>query len=511
MSSRWINKHQDGHSINEAPLTESEEQSGYVSQVNRALATDWLSERCRELDTHTNPTLIQNILSALRLNTLRVTEPGLRTWLEQTTSTPQDLRPLIENLQRFILKNEPLCQLTADIARNTWISEEEWLRNRQMLSQQAHVLFLMEGLTISMANSDTALQEVYQHFIDKRHTRYPGNPWMTFLFGVPASTGIFERLKLISVEPSLLNLLFHAKTGSAPETETDRAQFIREYGLSSINAACVELANVSERISGTIAGFGLNILEAVLTEAKHKKPASSIADNGAAGLGLIACMEHHGYESQYTVCNRLLPERVGVTREGHYSLLPSMRLQDSPKKVHQFFVHRAWRDLYNAWNLHFCIQQMNSSFLPLKLLLPSVIGASPESFKHMRVLSLYLFANLHLTAAPHAHPLFQSTFAFQQQDTIMRAFAHINHLYAALLLKSGCPGLNKTPAMLYAETIGHHPGLQLARSISRFLYASDSFRVFEEPPPKPSASPGLFTPAPTDASGTSSPPSVGPP
>lgn len=480
MKSRCMNARFKEAPVDEARLTQSEETPGYVSQEDRALAADWLSSHCRELNARTNPLLVQSILSALGLNTLRVTEPGLQAWLEQVTSVSESLQPLIESLKGLILENEPLCQLVADIARNNWISEEEWSGNREILNRQVHVLFLMEGLSVSMANSNTALKEIYQHFTGKRHTRYPGNPWLTFLFGVPAATGFFERLKLISVEPALLNILFHTMTGSAPETETVKAHFIGKYRLSSINAACIELANLSAHSCSTIAGFGLNILEAVLTEAKHPNPASFIADNGAAGLGLIACMEYHGYENQYAACNGLLPEGVGVTKNSYYSLLPSLRLQGSPQKVHQFFIHRAWRDLYNAWNLHFCIQQMNSSFLPVKLLLPSVLGARPECFKHMRVLSLFLFANLHVSAAPHTHPLFEASSVFQQQDAIMRAFAQINHLYAAHLLKSHCPALEKTPALLYKETIGQYPGIQLARNIARFLYAADNFRVFEQ-------------------------------
>lgn len=57
----------------------------------------------------------------------------------------------------------------------------------------------------------------------------------------PYSTTLFERLKLISIKPGMLNILFHKWMGENTESTSDADSFIKENKLSGWNAKIIPM------------------------------------------------------------------------------------------------------------------------------------------------------------------------------------------------------------------------------------------------------------------------------
>lgn len=77
-----------------------------------------------------------------------------------------------------------------------------------------------------------------------------------------------------------------------------------------------------------------------------------------------------------------------------YSILPGLTVSETPKKVMEFNIDAKWRDLYNSWNLLFVITNIDKIFMPIKLLLPTVLAAEPQNYKEVRVISLFTIGSI---------------------------------------------------------------------------------------------------------------------
>ncbi|HAU0641288.1 TPA: lpg2382 family Dot/Icm T4SS effector, partial [Legionella pneumophila] len=375
-----------------------------------------------------------------------------------------------------ILKNESLCILLAYIEENELIDDAEIKNASFTIQLQINLLCLLEAITVTMANSNDFAHDIYNHMMKQRGKGATGNPFYNFLFGIPSRATLFERLKLISIDPGLTSIIFHRLMGTNPETQADLDDFVSQSRLSGWNAD-VELANFDVASTSTLPAMGVNILEAVWEDSTgHNKNTSGIL-NAQAGLGLIGIMEEKEYTTSFKLAETTLPQGTRLHSDLGYSLIPELKVDNSPKKVSQFHIDERWMNLYNSWNLCFVIANIDPVFVPLKLLIPSVFSAEPSNYKETRVLTLFLVANLFLNQQTLNNPLFSNNFSFRNGDAIMKKWGEINKNHASELLQQCCAKEYKEPDTLYNSILGEHPHLNFVLKLLSYFQDSHQFRL----------------------------------
>lgn len=465
-------------------VLQDEESVSFCSNEERELAHLFLNRVRHYIPERTNPKVIATLLEAMHLDTMETHDPHFQHYLQEVTSHPLDLSALIDKTHQDILNNKPLCKLLASIQEKGLIPDRELQQYIATLTVQINLLHFFEAFVVTMINSPIFAEELYQHIIKRRNISSPGNSYMTFLFGVPQDTSMFLRLKLISVEPIMLNYIFHRRSKEHTETKDELKEFIHQYHLSGPNAQHMGLAKYHKTEATNIAAMSLNILEAAWEQIDNKHAGPSDRDNSMAGLGLIALMERLNYLTQFKYTSAIIPEETHITPEGTYSLIPELGIDSEAKKISQFYIDKEWRDLYNSWNMQFCIANIESVFLPLKLLMPSVFSAEAKNFKETRVISLYLFANILFNEQIGKNPLFQPSVQFEHQNTLLQEWGAINKEYSAYLLQTKCPDFQETPESLYDKSLGKAPTWNFLSDLYRYSKQTTEFREFCQVPPK---------------------------
>lgn len=422
--------------------------------------------------------LMQSIIEQLHLDKLVTRHDHLKNFIQAIMNTAEDISLFLHKMRTALLSNEVICQLLAYVQDHDLISDEELCAYQPTLRLQIHLLYLFEAITVTMANSDAFVDVVYQHITQRRDIYHPGNSYYTAIFGVPVKTTLFERLKLISIEPSLLNIVLHRETRDSEENTADVAEFIQRYQLSGLNAEYIYPAKYHVKETDIIAGMGLNIIEAAWEDSVGVSKESGGKENSAAAFGLIAWMEFKRYQNKFKRTVHVMPENGTVSEDGYYSLISKLKIDENAKKVSQFDIDREWRDLYNSWNMRFCAANMDSVFLPLKLLLPSVFSAQPKNFKELRVLSLYLFGNIYLNEQTTKNKLFKPAVQFKHSAAILSVWGRMNESYAAYSMHRLCPGITKTPKELYATAFGDSPTWKFLKNMYLFSKESTRYRQF---------------------------------
>ncbi|HAU1153042.1 TPA: symporter [Legionella pneumophila] len=443
---------------------------------NKTRALNFLNRIEQCIVPQSNPQIMKQLLSALGLDNINTGNEEYKFFIQTIKRKAIDLNPLINKIKSDILKNKSLCTLLAYIEENELIDDAEIENASSTIQLQINLLCLLEAITITMANSNDFAHDIYNHMMKQRGEGATGNPFYNFLFGIPSRATLFERLKLISIDPGLTSIIFHRQMGANPETQADLNDFVSQNRLSGWNAD-IELANFDVASTSTLPAMGVNILEAVWEDSTgHNKNTSGIP-NAQAGLGLIAIMEEKEYTTSFKLAETTLPQSTTLHSDLGYSLIPELKVDNSPKKVSQFHIDEQWMNLYNSWNLCFVIANIDPVFVPLKLLIPSVFSAEPSNYKETRVLTLFLVANLFLNQQTLNNPLFSNKFSFRNGDTIMKKWGEINKNHANELLQQCCAKECKEPDVLYNRVLGEHPHLNFGLKLLSYFQDSHQFRL----------------------------------
>ncbi|KTC84929.1 symporter [Legionella brunensis] len=433
-----------------------------------AQAKEFLARVEQYISTNSNPDLIKQILVELNLHNMTTNNKEFKDFLLKISKDEIDLKRLIHYVKLSILNNQPLCTLLAFIQENNLVSDVELADASRTLQLQINMLCLFEAVVITMANGQYFAQDVYDHLLKRSPTSYPGNPFADFFFGAPLKASLFERLKMISIKPGILNILFHKSTGENEETKADVDAFIIRKQLSGWNAD-IEPAN-ADLSYATVSGMGLNILEAAWEDSTGHAKESGGVDNAKSGIGLINIMEEKKYASHFSLLSHMLPEGVALSDEAAYGLLPDLKINGAKKKVLQFDIDAEWRDIYNSWNLFFVISNINTVFMPIKLLLPSILSATPENYKEVRLLSLFLMGSLFLHEDVKNKPFFASDYSFKKATIILEKWGEINKRHASQRMQKVCPDSPANVDDLYEHIFGNYPNINFFLHLLSFAY-----------------------------------------
>ncbi|PWY54480.1 symporter [Legionella qingyii] len=456
-------------------------------------ALNFLDKIEKILPEKSNPSLISKILSELKLDDLDTNDKEFTEFISKACREKIDLNKLTQHLKRALIFNEPLCRLLAFIEEMALIGDEELAAIASTLERQLNLLFLFEAMLVTMANSKLFAKEVYDHLVKISGNPYPGNPLADFILGVPYSATLFERLKMVSIKPVMLTVLFHRSMGEKKETQEALDDFIRENGLSGSNA-WIETTEPKELSDKTVPVMGLNILEAAWEDATdHAKEYGGI-ENAESAIGLIQLMEQQQYLNECNYFTTLLPEGAYRKEDASYELIPDLKIDNSKKLVSQFHIHPQWRDLYTSWNLFFVVANIDTVVMPLKLLLPTVMTAHPSNYKEMRVISLFLIGNLFMHASKN-NPFFKN-FTLTNAKIIFKEWGRINKEYANQQLHLLCPEVPVSVKPSLQEVFGHHVHLNFLKHLYNFVRDPGHYR-FTTPFKNNKSGPQFFSPVKT--------------
>ncbi|WP_392536326.1 symporter [Legionella sp. 227] len=434
-----------------------------------------------KLDLKTSPILMKHLLHLLKLDDLETKDEAFNLFIKKLTSERLDLTQLINAFKEYALNNEGVCTLLAYIEDNQLISQEEIKQAEDTLLVQLHLLCLLESFVATLSNSSQFAEDTFKHILNQRNNPFnKGNTWTNFLFGTPWDTPLFERLKLISIEPGFLQILFQRQMSDKLKiTEEDVKQFIEKYHLSSWNASSIIVPNTDERPI-SIAPMAINIIEACRTDVvslRYEERGGK--ENSKSGLGLIGLMEQLNYRTAATHKKHILPEGVEerMQHTDDYPLIPGLTINSDPKVVSEFKIDKFWQDLYVSWNARFVISNIDYSFLIFKLMVPSVLGAEAHNFKETRLLALFFIGNLYLSVAPQNDSLFKIGYRLKNADEILKQWGVINQEWASLLLKERTTDSEVMPDKAYEKIIGNYPTLSMLRQLTLFSQDPEAYRM----------------------------------
>lgn len=443
----------------------------------------FLSRVEKYLPIKSNVELMKRILTELHLDKLATDNKEFNDFIKKITTQEIDLSKIIKHVKDHSLNNQPLCSLFAHIEKNNLISDAELAQAKSTMQLQLHLLCVLEAITITIANAKDFGMEVYRHLQNRSGNYFPGNPLAEFFLGVPYDASAFERLKMLSIRPGMLNILFHRQMGEKEETTTDAKTFITNNKLSSWNADIIP-AQANEKPLGTVSAMGLNILEASWTDSQGLNKDMGGLKNAEAGLGLINIMEEKQYSSQYKMLPSIFPEGVNGNGASTYELLTDLKVDTTTKKrVMQFNVDSDWRDSYTSWNLLFVIANIDPVFLVLKLLLPTVLSAHPENYKEVRVISLYLLGCLFLNESTRTNPFFANGYHFEQAKIILKAWGDINKNFVSDRLGLVNTDSKKVMESIFYNTFGNYPNANFVWQLYSYMRNPNQHK-FTKPSPQ---------------------------
>ena len=452
----------------------------FDSKICKEYANSFLNAVRNEIAHKTDPQIITQILTNLKLDTLETKDEHLLNFLKNASTTSIDMTAFIDKVQSQLVDNEATCTLLGFIYFMQLISTHEIKKAAEILKLQINLLCVLEALTITLLNSDIFAMDIYKHFLKRRNLYFPGNPFVNFFFATPKAATLFERLKLISIEPAMLNFIFHRTMGTSEETIQDIDRFIDAHGLSSINANNISIAKLDNKSLGTIPNMAINVIEAMYEDATGRSKNQGGVKNAIAALGLIQIMEDRKYPSiRYQSNSTILPEGITINDDSTYPLLPGLVISNREKILNAFIVDKKWRDLYNSWNLRFVVANLDGLFLPLKLIIPSVFSQKSDLFKDARVLALYMVGNMFLTEDILHNPFFNLKFNFQNADLILQEWGNFNLEYSKYLLNNLCANTSFYPELEeeYDYIVGANPTRALFVNLISFISNSNDFRI----------------------------------
>jgi hypothetical protein len=386
------------------------------------------------------------------------------------------MKPMLKKLRADVLKNKALCALLAHIQENRLISDAELLQGKATLQLQVNLLGLFEAFALTMANSHTLSEDIFKHILHQRNSISSGNPIANFLTGAPKEATLFERLKMISVDPAMADMSLCKSVGEKPLTPEDIKEFTERHQLSGLNASINSTFDPSfNPVPGNV---GLNVLEAAWEDATQSPKGRGHHENALTGIALICLLEKRQYRATNKRVSHILPCGVEQKEEDTaYSLLQGLKINTQRKLTAEISLDAKWRDLYNTWNLFFVKANLDSVFLPIKLLVPSVFSATPENYLDTRVMTLFLMGNLFLSQQVTKNPFFQSQFNLERSDDIFRTWGNINQKYAESVLQSLCPDTKLSLRSVFNNVFGDYTTFNFIRHITSFVRDRERFFI----------------------------------
>lgn len=452
--------------------------TSFVTSAQRESAQRFLAKIKPFIRPSTDPDVIKRILRETKLDHFVPRDDHFSAYISEITRNPQDMTAFLAHMEQHLVNQDMICSLLALIEDKHFISTEELKQAAATFQLQINLLCLFEAFTFSMGNSPTLAEDVLTHIHTRRNCAYPGSPIYSFFCGVPSSTSPFLRLKIPSIDPAMSSIARYKLLAGQKDSREMADAFVDRHHLKDLNRICSAIFDPTISKSDNVAGMSLNILEAGWQDTTNTfSTLTGGIDNAQAGCALIGISEELNRTTGLTLKTAITPKDAITTEDGSYSLLPGLKVnKENPMYLSEFRVPPEWVDLYNSWNLHFVIRTFGTSFLPLKLLLPSVFSADAYAFKEARIASLFLFANILANERTYSNPYFATHFNFTHANSILTEWGRINNQYSHYAIQKLCPTLDTTPEKLHHDIFGSHATARLGMNLLQFFQDGNGYR-----------------------------------
>ncbi|MHC4065420.1 MAG: hypothetical protein ACYSUI_13125, partial [Planctomycetota bacterium] len=330
-------------------------------------------------ELETNPAITRTLLRQMKLWDFEPHYEPMRRFLTTARSEPQPLGTLLRSIAEGIAERHPAIVQFLDRA-----NQEDWLSPGQQVQESVHLAYLLEALTVAMANSNDFVGELQAHFLRVRRTYgIKTTSALHTLWKVWRRTGsLFAATKTISVDPAITRYsLIRGAGGQSPSRQTV-SKLMREGKLTYVEKKFI-MPKARRPAGPSLAGLRLNVYEAGNTEFKKGFEA-----NAVCVYALAKSLDEYPYTESF----------------GRGAVLPTLgrtAFHDSvadPSNIYSINgLSQDWVSLYNSWNMAFILSELDDLHLLFpKLLIPSVLCALPENYLYTRILSLWVCVNLFL-------------------------------------------------------------------------------------------------------------------
>jgi len=361
----------------------------------------------------TSPKVTSELLEEMNLSDFNPTLPQMREFLGSAKTAPQPLAPLLRAIREGIVQHPSIIEFI-DLA-----IKKNWFYPFKEMEITLNQIYLIESLTVAMANNPQFVVELQDHILNKR-TEYGIKPHSTFstFFEVFKSTHrFFDSVKTISVDPAItFNRYLNANHGKL--LTADQVKKLEDQELISFaeKKSLINFTKTSalDDFSGTV----LNVYEAASTE--YKK---GLKDNAFSGHVLTQVIKN-GNPKYHIAKSAVFPKTIQndfydslISRENYY-------LKDD--------LTQGWINLYESWNMCFILSELNNLHILFpKLLIPSVLSAKQGDYMYTRVIALWLSINHYTLRQLKKLPEVKGPV---NRDEMVRAWGAINKKYADQLV-----------------------------------------------------------------------------
>ncbi len=375
------------------------------------------------LNMKTNPKEIKKILTEMYLNDFKTKYSPIKIFLSNAKTKPQNLKPLLENIQKGIITKHPAILEFLQKALN-----KKWLKPNKGIIKTIYFSFILEALTAAMANSNTFTKEIQKHFLSKRKNYGIKNSSSihTFWKVLKKTKSFFDAAKTISVDPVIAYYIIKRDLKGKPITKLHLKNLLKNKKITFFQYKSI-FKSVNEDEKNSYTGLRVNISEAGITEYKKGFISNAFASH-TLNENLISSPPLNDFSKR-----NIFPEHHNGN---FYNSLANNNNFTSKVKF-----SKEWISLYETWNLTFILGELSDPHIFFsKLLIPSVIDSKPENYMFTRVLALWLSFNFYILNKFEDKEACEN---IKNKEKMVKAWGKINKKYAYKLIKNKT-SLNKS-------------------------------------------------------------------
>lgn len=360
-------------------------------------------------DMTTDPSIMREILSELKLDDFQTSYPPMTEFLERIGSQRLDLGAMLHEVRWGLIANAPaIVEFLSEALSKRWLSQSPHIE------KSVHVAYLLEAITAAMCNSPVFFDEYVGHVhskekdigIDHEHV------FKSFLKMLPASLNFFGTAKAVSLDMAMVYFRVGRYLGGAVDEESIDKLYAA--GRISLLEHKLLLPLCSKGACVCNDWLRINIYEAGITEYKNGFPRNAMAAHVLAEHVLAQC-HRESFQLRHV-------KPQGPTGDFYSSL------EEDDNYFPVIDLSENWKSLYLTWNMAFVLGELdNLHYLVPKLLIPSVLCSTSETFLGARIISLWISINSALLL--NFHPVEKLTGPGHRRE-MAAAWGEINQRYA---------------------------------------------------------------------------------
>ncbi|MBF0443108.1 MAG: hypothetical protein HQK54_14465, partial [Oligoflexales bacterium] len=322
----------------------------------------------------TSPKIMAWILRRMNLHDFMPSNRIMAEFLENAVTRPMDLGPLVEAVSESLAGRHPAI---VDFVRAG--NDRNFFHPSEHVTTALHVAYVLEGMTVGMANDVQFTAELEQHFKRAYGLKgiYSDNLFVAFFRTWQLTSDVFCALKFCSIS-SVARYRIQT-TLNRGNLAGEQIKELRRKGTIGFVDAISMRAHLRESSRKTFVCCRLNIEEALVKDLTEGRRDNALAAY-ALERDLFFRAPDYLFEDQ-----AVLPEHCHDEVHRRFLLKNQNNIHDVSG------ITEAWVQLYQSWNLAFVLGSLDDlPFVLPKLLIPSLLDIEAKNYLYTRGLSLWL-------------------------------------------------------------------------------------------------------------------------